>query len=135
MYILVRLWKRWGLPHLLCCAKLAFPNPLRFKRNCDVYEKGKKGETGCNPVFDGFLTCSAARAETAKHYYKLYLETNFNPLRREDGDAALHAILMTGYISIHSAARAETFALPGTLFKFKYISIHSAARTETGGRS
>ena len=41
-------------------------------------------------------------------YTLVGLTLNFNPLRREGGDGHGNQILMGGYISIHSAARAET---------------------------
>ena len=55
----------------------------------------------------------------------------FNPLRREGGDDGKRVDSWLFYrISIHSAARAETYTLRFIALRLK-ISIHSAARAET----
>ena len=59
---------------------------------------------------------------------------DFNPLRREGGDEPLLATNVEVFISIHSAARAETQSAEAAA-ESAAISIHSAARAETRTRS
>ena len=56
---------------------------------------------------------------------------HFNPLRREGGDEMLVIVGQVAFISIHSAARAETISRRYGYASRTYISIHSAARAET----
>ena len=81
-------------------------------------------------TYDGFQSTPPRGRRLRKRDLWRMRGRYFNPLRREGGDLADHFLYGFLLISIHSAARAETFIRDTVLSKLD-ISIHSAARAET----
>ena len=42
LYILTRLWKGWGLPHLFCCTELVLPNLFAVQKGLRRLRKGQR---------------------------------------------------------------------------------------------
>ncbi len=83
------------------------------------------------PLMVNISIHSAARAETGWHTPKIYLGRDFNPLRREGGDALEDnkAYVESQFQSTPPRGRRHSFIT--VLFQEPVISIHSAARAET----